>query len=144
MRNLSNPPPPLIWPSMALSNHLFFWTGASYVVPYVDEQGRISGLQVKEIGGKYLTARGAKATEMYHVAGRRHGITDLFVTEGGLKSRGLGPVGGRRRFWRTGPVTLGHAHRRHQAIAANARHRRSGPRRQPEHSSRESALAQGA
>jgi hypothetical protein len=68
------------------NDHLFFWTGASYVVPYLDEQRRITGLQVKEIGGKYFTARGAKAAEMYHVAGPRLGVMDLFVSEGGLKA----------------------------------------------------------
>jgi hypothetical protein len=40
------------------NGHLYFWTGAAYVVPYRNERGRITGLQCKQLGGKYLTARG--------------------------------------------------------------------------------------
>ncbi len=62
-----------------------------YIVPYVDEGGRITGLQLKLLGDKYLTASGALVSEIYHVAGRRQ--RDLYVTEGGLKAEVAATLG---------------------------------------------------
>lgn len=58
--------------------------GDGYFVPYVDEAGRITGFQMKVLGGKYLTPFGARYAEMYVVAGERS--DPLYVVEGGLKT----------------------------------------------------------
>lgn len=76
----------------------FFWhasgfQGDGYIVPYIDEQDHITGIQLKVLGGKYLTARGTTSGDMYHVAGPR-GSGDLFVTEGGLKAEVAARLGG--------------------------------------------------
>ena len=43
------------------NDRLTFWTASGdrdgYVVPYRDERGRITGLQIKLLGSKYLTAK---------------------------------------------------------------------------------------
>lgn len=62
------------------------WIGPGYVVSYRDERGRINGLQLKVVGGKYLNASGATPKLMYHVAGDPVLRRDLYVTEGGLKA----------------------------------------------------------
>ena len=50
-----------------------FWTAAGdrdgYVVPYRDEHGRITGIQLKLLGGRYEPARGTHKAEVYHFAG---------------------------------------------------------------------------
>ncbi len=76
----------------------YFWYASrlesdGYVVPYIDEQDRVTGIQLKVLGGKYLTARGTTSGEMYHVGGPR-GSGDLFVTEGGLKAEVAASLGG--------------------------------------------------
>lgn len=76
----------------------FFWYASKlendgYVVPFLNEQGRVTGIQLKVLGGKYLTARGSTFGDMYHVAGPR-GSGDLFVTEGGLKAEVAACLGG--------------------------------------------------
>jgi hypothetical protein len=67
---------------------LTFWTASGgrdgYVVPFRDEGGRITGLQGKILGAKYLTATGARYEDMCCVAGTR--TETLFVTEGGVKA----------------------------------------------------------
>jgi len=65
-----------------------FWAARGardgYVVPFRDEAGRITGLQGKILGAKYLTATGARYEDMCCVAGAR--TETLFVIEGGLKA----------------------------------------------------------
>ena len=67
---------------------LTFWaasgTREGYVVPFRDEGGRITGLQAKILGAKYLTATGARYEDIHCVAGER--AATLFVIEGGLKA----------------------------------------------------------
>lgn len=80
------------------NGRLFFWSARKddgYIVPYRDEVGRITGLQMKVLDGRYLTARGTRVRDVYHMAGPGAPGMDLFLTEGGLKaevSAGLGPV----------------------------------------------------
>ena len=78
-----------------------FWTAAGdrdgYIVPYRDEHGRITGIQLKLLGGRYETARGTRTADVYHVAGDPTPGGDLYVTEGGTKAEvahrlGLGAV----------------------------------------------------
>ncbi len=65
-----------------------------YVVPYRDEQGFISGLQEKVLGGKYLTARGSALSSVYHLAGAGGPGKDLYVTEGATKATVASYLGG--------------------------------------------------
>ena len=78
-----------------------FWTASGdrdgYIVPYRDEQGRITGIQLKLLSGRYETARGTRTADVYHVAGDPAPGGDLYVTEGGTKAEvahrlGLGAV----------------------------------------------------
>lgn len=62
-------------------------SGDGYFVPYADEQGRITGLQVKRLGGRYLTLPGTKLEHVYHVAGRPVPGQRIWLTEGGLKAQ---------------------------------------------------------
>ena len=70
------------------NGRLTFWQASAgrdgYVVPFRDEAGRVTGLQAKILGAKYLTATGARYEEIYGVAGER--AATLFVIEGGLKA----------------------------------------------------------
>jgi hypothetical protein len=71
------------------NGHLAFWYGSSYVIPYRDQDGRITGLQARTLadgGPKYLTARRALVADIFHVAGYAGPGGDLFLTEGGLKA----------------------------------------------------------
>ena len=65
-----------------------------YMVPYRDENARITGLQFRLLGGKYLTARGASTALMSHVAGRPESGSDLYVTEGAVKAQVAHRLGG--------------------------------------------------
>ena len=78
-----------------------FWTASGdrdgYVVPYRDENGRVTGVQLKLLGGRYETARGTRTADVYHVAGDPTSGGDLYLTEGGTKAQvahrlGLGAV----------------------------------------------------
>ncbi len=78
------------------NGRLTFWAASSnrdgYVVPYRDEQGRITGLQAKILQGRYLTARGTRMDDLYHVAGEaRRG--DLYLTEGATKANVASALG---------------------------------------------------
>lgn len=70
------------------NGRLTFWSAYAgrdgYVVPYADERGRVTGLQAKLIGGRYLTASGARYEDMHVVAGAP--AETLFVVEGGTKA----------------------------------------------------------
>lgn len=59
-----------------------------YFVPYRDERGRITGLQVRYLGGprRYRTLFGTLTREMYCISGPLQQGCDLWVTEGGLKA----------------------------------------------------------
>jgi hypothetical protein len=72
------------------NGRLAFWYGSSYVIPYRDQGGRITGLQARNLadgGPKYLTARRATVADIFHIAGYTGPGGDLFVTEGGLKAQ---------------------------------------------------------
>ena len=72
------------------NGRLGFWTAFldrdGYVVPYHDEQGRITGLQAKILAGSYLTCRGTLLSSMYHLAGSGGAGHDLYITEGATKA----------------------------------------------------------
>jgi hypothetical protein len=72
------------------NGRLNFWTAYEgrdgYVVPYLDEHSRISGLQAKILGGKYLTARGTILSVVYHVTGIGSPGADLYLTESATKA----------------------------------------------------------
>jgi hypothetical protein len=80
------------------NDRLNFWTAYrgrdGYVVPYKDEGGRITGLQAKVLYGSYLTARGTKLLNVYHVAGAGAPDADLFLTEGATKANVACSLGG--------------------------------------------------
>jgi len=79
------------------NGRLTFWTASAgrdgYVVPYRDEVGRVTGLQMKVLGGRYLTAARSRLDSVYHVAGGTTG-TDLYLTEGGTKANVAHALGG--------------------------------------------------
>jgi hypothetical protein len=71
-----------------------FWTarqigGASdgYLIPYRDENGFITGIQVRWADGKYKTFRNSRTAVIYHLAGRADQSKELYITEGGLKAQ---------------------------------------------------------
>lgn len=78
-------------PGFVNKNGLTYFPSAGqqdgYLVPYRDEQRRVTGLQIKVLGGKYLTLRGARTAAMYHLVGRSVPGRDPFLTEGGLKAQ---------------------------------------------------------
>jgi hypothetical protein len=57
-----------------------------YIVPYVNEVGRLTGWQQKRLGGGYLSPAGAQLDLVYAVAGRPAPGCDLYLTEGGTKA----------------------------------------------------------
>lgn len=57
-----------------------------YVVPYLDEAGRITGFQVRFLGGSYWTPLGTQLSQVYHLAGCPDPGGDLYVTERGTKA----------------------------------------------------------
>jgi hypothetical protein len=57
-----------------------------YLVPYRDEEKRITGMQIKVLGGKYLSLRGSRISSIHHLAGTLVQDNDLFLTEGGVKA----------------------------------------------------------
>ena len=59
-----------------------------YFVPYRDEHGRITGLQVRYLNGprRYHTVFGTVTSHVYCVAGPLQPGCDLWLTEGGLKA----------------------------------------------------------
>lgn len=77
------------------NGRLTFWSAVGardgYIVPYVNESGLITGLQMKVLGGRYLTAHRARVADVYHVAGGP--ADDLYVTEGGLKAEVSARIG---------------------------------------------------
>ena len=79
------------------NGRLTFWTAFAdrdgYVVPYRDEVGRVTGLQMKVLGGRYMTATGTRLDVVYHVAGGSSGA-DLYVTEGATKANVAHVLGG--------------------------------------------------
>lgn len=83
------------------NNRLTFWTASpgrdGYVVPFRDQHGRITGLQAKVLGGRYLTARGTRMDDLYHVFGSAR-AGDLYVTEGALKATVAATLGGIATF----------------------------------------------
>ncbi|MCK9494914.1 MAG: DUF3854 domain-containing protein, partial [Dehalococcoidia bacterium] len=83
------------------NDRLTFWTAFpgrdGYVVAYRDEHDRITGLQAKVLGDRYLTARGTRMDDLYHVSGAACG-QDLYVTEGGLKGTVAAVLGGISTF----------------------------------------------
>ena len=72
------------------NGRLTFWSGYwgrdGYVVPYCDEKGRITGLQLRLSDGRYQTARATRLVGMYHVAGGVAPGVDLYLTEGATKA----------------------------------------------------------
>lgn len=75
------------------NDRLTFWTAVGgrdgYVIPYLDEAGRITGIQLRLLGNarkRYLSALNAVAGVMYHLAGEAGTARDLFAVEGGLKA----------------------------------------------------------
>jgi hypothetical protein len=72
------------------NDRLTFWSAVGdtdgFVIPYLDEHRRITGLQKRNLHTtpKYVTARHAIAGDLYHVAGTPQ--RDLWITEGGLKA----------------------------------------------------------
>ena len=80
------------------NGRLTFWAATrerdGYVVPYRDEYGRLTGLQLKVLGGKYLTARGTRLAHLYNVAMGSAGRQDLYVTEGATKGIVAAHLGG--------------------------------------------------
>ncbi len=79
------------------NGRLTFWTASAdrdgYVVPYRDEVGRVTGLQMKVLGGRYMTATGTRLDAVYHVAGGSSGA-DLYLTEGATKANVAYALGG--------------------------------------------------
>ncbi len=79
------------------NGRLTFWTASGdrdgYVVAYRDGVGRVTGLQMKVLGGRYLTATGTRLDSVYHVAGGSTG-TDLYLTEGATKANVAHAIGG--------------------------------------------------
>ncbi len=79
------------------NRRLTFWTASSdrdgYVVTYRDEVGRVTGLQMKVIGGRYLTATGTRLEAVYHVSGVSTGA-DIYLTEGATKADVAHTLGG--------------------------------------------------
>jgi len=77
---------------------LDFWKASDrrdgYIVLYRDECGFISGLQLKILGDKYLTARGSKLSSVYHLAGTGGPGNDLYITEGATKATVASYLGG--------------------------------------------------
>ncbi|MCK9519338.1 MAG: hypothetical protein M0R74_10010 [Dehalococcoidia bacterium] len=73
------------------NQRLTFWSAVGdrdgYIVPYRDELGRVTGIQMKVLGGKYLTAVGTRIKHVYHIAGEPGERRDLLTTEGGLKAQ---------------------------------------------------------
>jgi hypothetical protein len=71
------------------NGRLGFWTASrdhdGYIVPYRDEEGRITGIQAKYLEGRYLTARGTRLADVYHVSGRGAPGHGLYLTEGATK-----------------------------------------------------------
>ena len=67
-----------------------FWTAYGnrdgYVIPYIDEEDRITGLQVRLFHGGYRTLRGTSLEFVYHVSGYVGADRDLYVTEGATKA----------------------------------------------------------
>jgi len=72
------------------NSRLTFWSAIAardgYVIPYLDEDQRTTGLQVKVLGGRYLTARGTHLADVYHLAGDVRRGCDLILTEGANKA----------------------------------------------------------
>ena len=83
------------------NGRLAFWTASpgrdGYVVPFRAQHGRITGLQARVLGGRYLTAHGTRMDDLHHVVGtpRRQ---DLYVTEGALKGTVAAVLGGISTF----------------------------------------------
>jgi hypothetical protein len=75
-----------------------------YIVPYVDALGRITGFQVKVLGGRYYTPRGTRYATVHSVAGERSDT--LFAVEGGLKAIVTAAVGGLWCFGVAGQTLL--------------------------------------
>lgn len=61
-------------------------TGDGYFVPFRDEEGRITGLQIKYVGGKYKSPFGSVLSEVYCIAGPVKPGCALWLTEGGTKA----------------------------------------------------------
>ena len=72
------------------NGRLTFWSAQGardgYVVPYIDEHRRITGIQQKRLGAGYLSPAGAQLDSVYAVAGCPVPGCDLYVTEGGTKA----------------------------------------------------------
>ncbi len=72
------------------NGRLSFWHGEKFVVPYLDQDHAITGLQARNLaadsGPKYLTARKATVANIHHLAGPIAAGCDLLITEGGLKA----------------------------------------------------------
>lgn len=79
------------------NRRLTFWTAFGgrdgYVVPYCDGMRRVTGLQLKVLGGRYLTATGTRLKDVYHVAGTPQGA-DLYLTESATKANVAHVLGG--------------------------------------------------
>ena len=79
------------------NGRLTFWTASAdrdgYAVPYRDEVGRVTGLQMKVLGGRDLTATGTRLDGVYHVAGGSSGA-DLYLTESATKANVAHALGG--------------------------------------------------
>lgn len=66
-----------------------------YIVPYRNEAGLVTGLQLKRLDtGSYETARLSHGSDLYHIAGSPAPGSDIFVTEGGLKAQVSHRLGG--------------------------------------------------
>ncbi|MBI4302170.1 MAG: hypothetical protein HY664_06160 [Chloroflexi bacterium] len=84
------------------NGRLTFWTAFpdrdGYVVAYRREDGKITGIQAKVLGAKYLTARGTSLKEVYHVVGSPKPGEDLYATEGATKAIVASYLGGIAAF----------------------------------------------
>lgn len=80
------------------NDRLAFWTASGerdgYTVAYADEEDRITGLQLKVLGAKCLTARGTRLYDVYHIAGRMRPGADLYASEGATKAIVAHALGG--------------------------------------------------
>ena len=80
------------------NGRLTFWSASrdwdGYVVPYRDERGRVTGLQLRLLDGRYRTAPGTRLAGVYHVVGAPEPGGDLYLTEGATKANVAHALGG--------------------------------------------------
>jgi hypothetical protein len=65
-----------------------------YIIPHIDVDGRITGLQARFFNGRYLTAAGTQLASVHHLVGLPRAGQDLYVTEGATKANVAAALGG--------------------------------------------------